>query len=82
MNNKEINQLIIGALANLFLIGYLMNKVWAGNDKAIILVIFFYPVIIVANSLIWMVSKSRVFKWITIALFILFFPVLLISSLN
>jgi hypothetical protein len=80
MTDKEINQLIIAITLNLLSVGYLMHKVWSGNDKAIILMIFFYPLIIIVNAIIWLAAKSRVFKWTTIALLILFLPVLLMSS--
>jgi hypothetical protein len=80
MTDKEINQLIILSIANLVAIGYLVNKAWTGNDKGILLVILFYPVIIVVNSIFWAVSGSKAFKIITISLLILFLPVLLIAS--
>jgi len=80
MADKEINQLIVAAIINLSIVAFLVNKAWNGNDKAIILVIFFYPVLIIANSIFWMGSKSKAYKITTIGLLILFLPVLIIAS--
>ena len=80
VDNKEINQLIIGGVINLLLVGYLIKTVWAGNDKAIILLIFFYPMIIAANGLAWITLRSRAFKWLTIVLLMLMLPVLLLGT--
>jgi hypothetical protein len=79
MTGKEINQLIIGTIGNLLSIAFLIHKSSTGNDKAIAFIIFLYPVIIVANAIIWVAFKSRVFKWLTFALPALWLPVLSIG---
>ena len=81
MTDREINQLIIASLINLGLIAFLIHKAWDGNDKAIILIIFLYPLIAMVNGILWMSTKSKAFMVTTISLLILFLPVLFIASM-
>jgi hypothetical protein len=81
MTGKELNQLIIASIVNVSLILLLISKAWTGNDKSIILLIFFYPMIVLVNSILWMASKSQVFKITTMALLILFLPVLIVATM-
>ena len=80
MSKKESLQLFIAGLLNLLVVGYLINFAWEGNDKAVILIIVFYPVLIVLNALLWLVTKSKGFKYTTLALLLFFLPALIISS--
>ena len=79
--------LAIVAIINLTLIYKLINIAWSGNDKAIILVIFGYPFLILLNAILWGTFgyfkriESNIYKLMTIALSILFIPTLIISSL-
>ena len=81
MSEKEINRFIISFLINLAVIGFLIAKVWNGNDKAILMVIFFYPLLILFNGVMWMLLRSKAFQVSTIALLVLFLPVLLIATM-
>lgn len=77
----------ISVFINLFLIGQLIKQAWDGNDKAIILVIFLYPILIIVNSLIWWVlskkrkKESKIYKLTTIGLIILFLPSIVIAGM-
>lgn len=82
MTDKEINQLIITTLINLGLIVLLIREAWDGNDKAIILVIFLYPLMAMVNGILWMSTKSKAFMVTTISLLILFLPVLFIATMS
>ena len=80
MTNREINQLIIAAIVDVLIVWYLLSKIWNGNDKAVIFIILFYPLVIVINAAAWMITGSKAFKVTTFALLILFLPVLLICG--
>ena len=80
MYKKETIQLIIAFIANMIIVGYLVNRIWEGNDKAIILILLFYPVLLVINAILWLTTKSKVFKYTTLGLLLFFVPVLIISS--
>jgi len=77
----------ISVFINFFLVGQIIKQVWDGNDKAIILLIFLYPILIIVNSLIWWVlskkrkKESKIYKLTTIGLIILFLPSLVIASM-
>lgn len=86
MTEREINHLIFASIINLVLVGLLVKSSWDGNDKAIIFVIFFYPLLILINLIMWMTlsskrrSESRVYRATTIGLIVLFVPVLMIAT--
>jgi len=88
MSNKEINHLIFATIINLVLTGVLIKTAWDGNDKAIIFVVFFYPILILVNLIIWITLSSRrksefkIYRVTTIGLIILFLPVLIVASLH
>jgi hypothetical protein len=88
MTEKELNHLIFVSIINLILVGLLVKTSWDGNDKAIILVIFFYPVLIFVNLIIWMTLsgkrkvESKIYKATTIGLIILFLPILMIATMH
>ena len=88
MTNSQLNHWIIAVMVNLAMIVLLVKKTWDGNDKAIILLIFFYPLLILVNGLVWMAMSSRrkpesiVYRGITIGLLVMFLPVLWIASSN
>ncbi len=66
-------------------VGYLVYLVGAGNDKSILLMLFYYPVLILVNALIgygleiMKVKMGSYFYWAALYLSLLFLPVLLIS---
>ncbi|MEJ8757755.1 hypothetical protein WG947_12140 [Pontibacter sp. H259] len=85
MKAKENIHLVIAITINLLLVWQLLKSTWEGNDKAVTFVIFFYPLLILMNALLWQVLRkhsnvSRVYKFITIGLIILFLPVLIMST--
>jgi hypothetical protein len=85
MKVKENIHLLLAVSINLLIIWQLLRATWEGNDKAIILVIFFYPLLIVVNTILWQAFRkssniSRVYKLITIGLTILFLPVLIMAT--
>jgi RsiW-degrading membrane proteinase PrsW (M82 family) len=88
MKEREINHLIFASIINLILIGLLVKTSWDGNDKAIILVIFFYPLLILINLIFWFTlsskqkPESKIYRTTTIGLIILFLPVLILASSN
>jgi hypothetical protein len=75
------------ALINLVLVGKLINTVWGGNDKAILLVLLGYPALIFLNSIVWAIlsglkrPESKIYKIMAIALLALFLPTLMLSSM-
>jgi hypothetical protein len=86
MSEREINHLIIALILNVLLVGLLIKKTWDGNDKAIVLVIFLYPLLILVNLIFWITlsskrkPESRIYRAMTIALIILFLPVLIMAT--
>jgi hypothetical protein len=80
-------QLIIVSLINLTLVLKMISIAWKGNDKAIILVIFGYPTLIILNALIWITLRIlkrpeyEIYKLTTIGLAILFIPTILATSM-
>jgi hypothetical protein len=86
LKEKEVNHLVIASIVNVFLTGMLIKSAWNGNDKAILLVIIFYPMLILANLVLWFVLGSKknthykVYRVTTIALILLFLPVLIIAT--
>jgi hypothetical protein len=85
MSKTTIHSLLAAAF-NLMIIGLLIHKSWNGNDKAIILMIVYYPVLILVNAIIWLILsskqkiESRIYKAATIALIVLFLPALIIAT--
>lgn len=83
---SKIHLIIILAI-NLILILILINFTWNGNDKAIILTVIGYHLLIIINAIIWLVlnyykkSEYRIYKITTISLVILFIPMLIVSSM-
>lgn len=83
---SKIHLIIILAI-NLILILILINFTWNGNDKAIILTVIGYLLLIIINAIIWLAlnyykkSEYRIYKITTISLVILFIPMLIVSSM-
>ena len=86
MTLKEICHWTIGIAVSLTVTMFLIWTAWEGNDKAILLVMFYYPVLIVANALVWTVlrlfrqQEAKICGTIALCLVILFAPVLYIAS--
>lgn len=86
--HKVINHAIVAFIVNAAVVIGLIKTSWEGNDKAIILVIFFYPLLTLVNGLVWMAlgsknkPESKVYRGMTIGLLIMFLPVLFIASSN
>ena len=74
-------------LVNLVIVGYLVYAVGSGNDKSILFMLFYYPVLILVNGLMgYGVRKMNpkvdgYFYWASIVLVILYLPLLLVSPL-
>ena len=87
MKLRQISQWIIGSLINLIVVIFLINAAWEGNDKAILLIIVFYPMLIVVNSIVWIVLRilkredARIYSTMAYCLLILLFPVLFLATL-
>ena len=65
---------------------HMIRTAWYGNDKAILLTVVGFPVLILLNALIFLIlkllkrSESKIYKISTIALIVLFIPTLMIAS--
>ena len=87
MTARQTIHLFLVALINLVIVGILVRQAWEGNDKAIILVIFFYPALIIVNAIVWGILKSvrspdsAIYRRTTIALLLLFIPVVLVAAM-
>jgi hypothetical protein len=87
LTKKDKIHLIIVSAINLVLILIMLSIAWDGNDKAVILVIFGYPALIIVNGLLWLILRilkrpeNKIYKMTTIGLILLFIPTLLISSM-
>ncbi len=82
-NVNKVKYLIF--LVNLATVGYLVYLVGSGNDKSILFMLFYYPVLITVNGLVgYGVRKMNpkvagYFYWAVLFLILLFLPLLLIS---
>jgi hypothetical protein len=80
MNTSSKIHLIITSLINLALIFWMVSIVWLGNDKAVLVIIFSYPILTIVNALIWIVlrllkhSHFKVYKVTTLSLLALLIP--------
>jgi hypothetical protein len=87
MNLNAVSHWIIGSIINLIVIFILVTSAWDGNDKAIILVIVYYPVLVMLNVLVWLLlrllgrSEAGIYGSLVLILLTLYIPVLLISTL-
>jgi hypothetical protein len=85
-NTNKIHLLII-SIINLGIILKLISLSWNGNDKAILLIMLVYPMLILMNGLIWLIlniikkEQSEIYKKTTIGLLVLFIPTILISCI-
>ena len=77
--------LTIVVLINLTLVLKMISIAREGNDKAIILVIFGYPILTIVNAIIWLTLRIfkkpeyEIYKLTTIGLSILFIPTIATS---
>jgi hypothetical protein len=87
LTNSQKIHLIILSIMNLTIIIWLIDSVRVPNDKAMILLIFGYPLLTVLNALILVIlnifkrPEQRIYKMTTISLVVLFFPILFLSTL-
>lgn len=74
-------------LINLILVVLLVYKVWTGNDKAPILFLFVYPLLMLANLSVWAILKlmrrptSIVYLTAVKLLLLLLLPTIFVFSL-
>ena len=79
--------LTIISLINLALVLKMISIAWEGNDKAIILVIFGYPILTIVNALVWLTFRIlerpefKIYRITTVGLAIIFIPTLIASSM-
>lgn len=59
MTEDKKSHLTFALIGNLITVGLLIRSAWNGNDKAIIFVILFYPLLILVNGMIWMNLHSK-----------------------
>ena len=84
--NSKIHLTII-SLINLTLILKMISIAWEGNDKAILLVIFGFPILTIVNALVWLTLRIlkrpeyKIYKITTVGLAVLFIPTLMASSM-
>jgi len=87
LTKSEKTHLILLTLINLIVVLRLIYVVWKGNDKAIILIVFVYPILVILNGLIWVMLKlfkrreHEIYKISTIGLATFFIPTLLLSTI-
>ena len=85
---KQSIHLVLALLINFLVVTKLIHFSWTGNSKAIIAVIFYYFMLIVANILAWVIldylknPAGRIYKIITTVLVVLIIPFILISVLQ
>ena len=88
MKLRLVSQWIIGCLINLSVIIALIKTAWEGNDKAIILVVIFYPMLIVVNSIGGIILRilrkedAEIYSTMALCLLILLFPVLYLATIH
>jgi hypothetical protein len=64
----------------------MISIAWDGNDKAILVVIFVYPILTILNAIVWTILRVlkrpefKIYRITTIGLAILFVPTLFMSS--
>ncbi len=86
MENIDRAHLLIAIIINLILVGLLIKMVENGNDMYVVLFFVLYPIIILANGIIWGIldsrnnPKSKIYMIITLGLGILFLPILIITG--
>jgi hypothetical protein len=88
MKQSSKFHLILALFINLAVMARLINMAWDGNGKGMLLVVFYYLVLILANAILWVrlhIKKHPAFiiyKMTTIGLLLLFIPVLVLASLH
>lgn len=86
MKGFSKKHLLIASIINLAIIFRLINIAWDDSDKGIIAVIFGYPIVILANTVVWLslrIAKQpacTIYKITSIALLLLFIPVLILAG--
>ncbi len=86
MNTRNKTHLLILSLINLVLISLMIRIAWQGNDKAILVIILLYPILTLLNAIVWLVlfifkrPESKIYKWNTIGMLVLFIPALIAST--
>lgn len=87
MTDRQKIHLLLVMMINLVIVGLLIRQAWEGNDKAIILVIFFYPLLILVNAIVWGLLRAfrraefKVYRMTTIVLVILFIPAVFLATM-
>ena len=78
--------LLLAFIANLFLISWMCYFAIDGNDKSIIILILYYPLLLLANFITWQILRVLrsphviVYQTTTKGFILLFLPVVGISS--
>lgn len=80
--------LAIALLINILVVSKLIHFSWVGNDKAILVVGFYYFILILLNMMSWLIldyfkrKAARIYKISTVGLIILIIPILVVSMLH
>lgn len=75
-------------LINLLVVSKLIHFSWTGNDKAVLVVGFYYFILILLNMAVWVIleyfkkESARIYKISTVCLVILIIPMFIIASLH
>jgi len=87
LTRSNKNHLRIISILNLGIIAKLICLVWDGNDKAIILLLYGYLLLIILNGSIWFIlsiqkkAELKIYKISTIGLAALFIPILILANM-
>lgn len=75
-------------LINLLVVSKLIHFSWTGNDKAVLVVGFYYFILILLNMAAWVIleyfkkESARIYKISIVCLVILIIPMFVIASLH
>lgn len=80
--------LAIVLLINILVVSKLIHFSWIGNDKAILVVGFYYFILILLNMVSWLIldyfkrEAARIYKISTVGLIVLIIPILVVTMLH
>lgn len=80
--------LFLTLLINFLVVLKLIHFSWMGNDKAILVLGFYYFILIFLNMASWLIleyfkkESARIYKISTVSLVILILPIFIIASLH
>lgn len=81
------NQAVLAITVNFYIVVKLVYEVWIGNDKALILLMLFYPILLLINLTVWIIlrkmrrPKAFIYKTAVYILLLLFLPTIFLAAL-